>query len=135
VTKRTSYVDASALVKLALEEPETLALRAHLSGEVKMSTSEVAVIEVTRAARVGGPGSPALAEARRVLAESTLVAVTRAIVDRAAELASSRLRTLDAIHLATALAVEPDEVVAYDRRLLAAAELHGLAVASPGAER
>ena len=43
-----------------------------------------------------------------------------------------RLRMLDAIHLATALYVDADEVVAYDRRLLDAAEEQGLSTAAPG---
>jgi uncharacterized protein len=41
------------------------------------------------------------------------------------------VRTLDAIHLASALRIEADELLAYDRRLLAAASEHGLAVSSP----
>lgn len=60
-----------------------------------------------------------------------LVAVTRDLLRRAAELTSERLRSLDAIHLATALEVDPDEVVAYDRRLLEAAEAAGLRTSSP----
>jgi hypothetical protein len=44
------------------------------------------------------------------------------------------VRTLDAVHLASALRVEADELVAYDRRLLAAAAANGLEVTSPGAD-
>jgi predicted nucleic acid-binding protein len=61
-----------------------------------------------------------------------LVDVTDALLRAAAGLASSSVRTLDAIHLASALRVEPDELVAYDRRLLAAGAENGLDVISPG---
>jgi predicted nucleic acid-binding protein len=47
-------------------------------------------------------------------------------------LASASLHTLDAIHLASALRVEADELVAYDLRLLEAARGQGMRVVSPG---
>jgi predicted nucleic acid-binding protein len=129
----TAYLDASAFVKLVVSEPETDALRAYLGSVKRKVTSQIAIVEVTRAARLADPTPETLGEAERLLAESELIGFDRQLLDRAAQLASSRLRTLDAIHLATALAVEPDELVAYDRRLLAAAKRQGLAVASPGA--
>lgn len=43
-------------------------------------------------------------------------------------------KAVDAIHLASALRIDPDELLAYDRRLVAAAAERGLAVASPGLE-
>jgi uncharacterized protein len=48
------------------------------------------------------------------------------------ELTSDSVRTLDAIHLASALRIQADEVLAYDRRLASAALARGLSVASPG---
>ena len=62
-----------------------------------------------------------------------LVEVSGRILGAAVGLASASIRTLDAIHLASALRIECDELVAYDHPLAAAAREHGLAVASPGA--
>jgi uncharacterized protein len=62
-----------------------------------------------------------------------LIDVTDGLLHVAAGLASRAVTTLDAIHLASALRIEADELVAYDRRLAAAAAAHRLAVASPGA--
>ncbi len=52
----------------------------------------------------------------------------------AARLTSGDMRTVDAIHLASALRIDADELIAYDRRLLAGAAGRGLAVAHPGAD-
>lgn len=67
-----------------------------------------------------------------MLAACLLVDVTDQVLRSAASLASRELRTLDAIHLATALHIDADELVAYDRRLVRAAEREGLRVAAPG---
>lgn len=122
-----AYVDSSALAKLIVSEPESEPLARYLESR-EMISSELAIVEVTRVER----RAPApVGSARRVLAEVDLVALTRPLLERAAELTSARVRSLDAIHLATALEVEPDELVAYDRRLLAAAAEVGLSVVSP----
>jgi uncharacterized protein len=126
-----AYLDASALVKLVLRENETQPLRRHLRRVGRRLTNEIAVVEVTRAARVADPTGETLTTAREVLEETDLVTLDRALVHRAAELATPRLRSLDAIHLATALEVAPDELVAYDRRLLEAAVDAGLRTVSP----
>ena len=86
---------------------------------------------MVRAVKVARPDL--LGEAWRLLRACLLVAVDEPILVRAAELASADLRALDAIHLATAEDVRPDELVAYDRRLLEAAAHAGFATASPGA--
>jgi predicted nucleic acid-binding protein len=57
-----------------------------------------------------------------------VIDIDSATLDHAAELVSTCLRTLDAIHLTTALSVAPGELIAYDRRLLEAAtggQAHG----------
>jgi len=72
-------------------------------------------------------------EAERLLASCMLVDVTDGLLRRAAGLASAAVRTLDAIHLASALRVGADELIAYDRRVIAAAAERGLAVSSPAA--
>ena len=132
MSSRVSYLDASALVKLVLSEAESEALGAWVDGASVVVTSEVALVEVVRAARLADGQPEAERLARRRLEETSLVPLDRDVMERAATLAPPRLRALDAIHLATALEVEPDEFVAYDERLLRAAEAAGLAVASPG---
>jgi uncharacterized protein len=123
------FLDSSALVKLVVPEPETDALIAFLGDPRRpVVISEVAVPEVTRAARrVGADATDALAECEVVLLRSELLLA-------AARLDPAGLRTLDAIHLETALGIaeQLDVFVAYDQRLLAAAGAHGLVVASPG---
>jgi hypothetical protein len=73
-------------------------------------------------------------EVDRLLGSLMLVAVTAQLLRSARKLAGAAVGTLDAIHLASALRLEPDELLAYDRRLLAAATEHGLTVASPVAD-
>ena len=124
----TVFLDSSALVKLVALEAETDALRAYLAdGKRGVVTSELAVTEVRRAGRrIGRDPATALAQCDVVLLRSELLT-------RAAELEPVTLRTLDAIHLATALSLgsELEAFVAYDERLLAAAGHHGLSIAAP----
>jgi predicted nucleic acid-binding protein len=68
----------------------------------------------------------------RLLRRCVLVSVSSALLRSARLLASASLCTLDAIHLASAIRVEADELVAYDPRLLEAARDQGLHVVSPG---
>lgn len=100
-----------------------------------LATSGIALVEVPRATGLANPTPEVKEEAERLLASCMLIAVTDELLRAAAELASASIRTLDAIHLASALRVEPVELVAYDRRLTAAGAECGLSVASPGASR
>jgi predicted nucleic acid-binding protein len=118
---------------LVIDEPETLALKRHLAGDPAIATSPLAVVEVTRATTVANASARLAAEARRVLESCLFVEISDALLRDAAAIASPEVRTLDAIHLASALQVEPDEFVVYDRRLARAAEARGLVVTSPGA--
>jgi predicted nucleic acid-binding protein len=127
------YLDASALVKRVVREPESSALLEHLVGRPRLITNQIAVVEVIRAVRIADPSGQAEAAARKMLAELALVELDLTLLEHAAVLGPRRLRTLDAMHLATALVVGPDELIAYDRRLLDAAAEAGLTVASPGA--
>lgn len=70
-------------------------------------------------------------EAERLISSCMLVTVSSQLLRAARKLTSSTVRTLDAIHLASALRVEADELLAYDRRLLAAAGEQGLRLANP----
>lgn len=128
------YLDASALVKLALVEPETERLRGYLSRhpDVPRFSSMLALAEVLRAVRP--TGAKAVVTARRVLASCFLVDVTRSILEQAGMLeAGTPLRTLDAIHMATASTAEErlTAVVTYDARMAQAAEAMGFVVATP----
>lgn len=126
----TAYVDTSALAKLLSREAETDALR----GFLEASTVVASAIVRTELLRVGlRMGERYVEVAGALLAGVAEVAVTRDRLDRAGRLAPAPLRTLDALHLTTALDLGPDldVLVAYDRRLLDAARQHGLATASP----
>jgi predicted nucleic acid-binding protein len=117
-----------------IEEPESRALERHLAGGPALATSRIAVVEVLRATAIANPADQVRGEAERLLASCWLVDVTDAVLRSAADVASATIRTLDAIHLVSAIRVAADELVAYDRRLLAAAYEHGLASAIPGRE-
>jgi predicted nucleic acid-binding protein len=93
-------------------------------------TSELAVVEVERAARIRA-GADAVVDARRVLGMFDLIAPTHDILQRAARIAGFERRSLDAIHLASALAVDASVLVAYDARLRAAAEAAGIDTTAP----
>ncbi len=122
-------------MKLVIEEPQTSALEAHLAGgSVVLATSRLATVEVARATRLANPSDEVQREAGRLLSSCTLVAVSAQILRSACGLACASVRTLDAIHLASALRIEADELLAYDRRLLAAAREQRLAVASPAGD-
>jgi uncharacterized protein len=81
---------------------------------------------------MANPGNEVENAVDQLLGSCMLVAVTTQLVRSARRVASATLRTLDAIHLASALRIEPDELLAYDAHLLTAAAAHGLSVASPG---
>ena len=122
------------MVKLVIEEPERPALRRYLKSSPTLVSSRIALVEVTRAVSIGRPAdAEAQGEARRLLESCELLAVSDSLLLGAASLASLRVRTLDAIHLASALRIEADEMISYDRCLTAAAAAEGLATASPGA--
>jgi len=122
------YFDSSALVKLAVEEAESRALHRFVTerGE-RLLSSVLGVAEVGRAARRVGRS------AADVVQRLTLLEVTRTIVERSVTIEPPSLRTLDALHLATALSVggHLDAFVAYDEPLLKAADAAGLDVVSP----
>lgn len=126
-----AYLDSSALVKLVAKEPESSALRKHLRSIERRTSSVVARAEVLRTIRV--LGSKHIGVARAVIGRLELVSIDRDLLERAAFLDPPTLRTLDAIHLATALTLgdQLKEIITYDRRLAAAAERLGLSVTAP----
>ena len=115
-------LDSSAIVKLIVAEPETRALRDLLGSWQERVSSVVALIEVERTAwRIG---RSAIARAHLVLPRIALVELDDEVARTAATLKPAELRTLDAIHLATALTLGDDlgAFCTYDTRLAKAAE-------------
>lgn len=126
------YLDSSALVKLVVSEPESTALRLYLVDHRERVSNALAHVEVCRAVRRKGASEAALRRAEHVLARIGLVALDEPLLRAAAALSPTGLRSLDAVHLATALSLDGlDAVVTYDRRFDAAASEAGLAVESP----
>jgi predicted nucleic acid-binding protein len=126
-----TYLDSSAIVKLAVREPESDALRRYLRRRRPLLSSALARTEVLRALLPGG--EPAVAAGLRVLERVDLVRVNDRILNLAGSLLPVELRSLDAIHLATArrLEAELSEIVTYDERMVAAARSMGLKTATP----
>ena len=127
------YLDASALVKLALAEPESAALASWLAERTDQAlvSSVLHRTEVLRAIWRAEPG--ALPRGQRIIRRIGRVALSYDVLDNAATLPPGGLGTTGAIHLASALAIRRDLVsfVAYDKPLLDAARDAGLPVASP----
>lgn len=127
------YLDASALVKLVVREPESVALMEFLQEHPDRVSSALALAEVPRALRRARFGAAERRRAREVLARVALVDIDRRALAAAAAIEPPTVRTLDAIHLATALALHEDlaALVTYDRRLAVAAERADLPVQAP----
>ncbi len=128
------YLDSSAIVKLVQRETESDALRRFLRRhrDDRRVTSALARVEVVRAILDGGPA--ALAHARRQLARVDEITLDSDLLDTAATIApGERLRSLDAIHLASAQMLAPDlrAVVTYDLRMAAAGHALGLTIEAP----
>ncbi len=132
MSAEVAYLDASAVVKLLVREAETTALRRRLKDWPHRVSSALLRVELLRTVRRAG--LPRLmVEARRYLASIDLIRLDDDLLERAAEIEPSTVRSLDAIHLATALSLGNDlaAVVTYDSRMSTAAELLGLPVIAP----
>jgi len=128
---RATYLDSSAIVKLVVAEAESAALRRYLRRRAPLVSSALARTEVGRAVAPLGPDA-----ARRgveVLARLDLLRVSDRVLEVAARLLPVELRSLDAIHLATAqqLGESLAHVVTYDERMAAAARTLGWTVVAP----
>ena len=128
---RATYLDSSAIVKLVVVEPESGALRRYLRRRKPYVSSALARAEVSRALLPFGPVG--LQRADTVLTRVDLIRVTDSLLRAAGELLPEDVRTLDAIHLATAQRLGADlaRLVTYDTRMQAAAESLGISVAAP----
>jgi hypothetical protein len=127
------YLDTSALTKLVIAEVETPMLHAWLAGADRNPvSSDLARTELVRVVRRAAPDR--LVRAREVLDAVTLIEVTTAMFEEAGLLVPTTLRTLDALHLAAALALgdDLDGMVTYDDRQAEAAAALGIAVVAPG---
>lgn len=131
VERRLTYVDSSAIVKLAVAEPESRALRRYLSRRRPLVSSALARIEVARALMSSGP--QAVARGEEVLRLVELVRVNDRVLRDAGEMRPDELRSLDAIHLASAtlLGSAVKTIVTYDARMAEAARASDWSVASP----
>ena len=133
------YADASALVKLVRDEPESGALRAFLAG-ADLVSSELVLTEVPRAIWRAVDRDPRLnveqltTRAGEIIDALGLLPLDRPVLLAAGALAEPALRALDAIHIASATDLLPlDGFVTYDERQAAAARLAGLRTVAPGA--
>jgi uncharacterized protein len=126
-----SYLDSSAIVKLIVKERESAALRRYLRGRQALVSSALARTEVKRA--VLQLGVTAMQRAEEVLKRIELVRMNNAVLNAAGVMKPDELRSLDAIHLATAALFETtlSGLITYDARMATAAQAHGWAVASP----
>ncbi len=124
------YLDTSAAVKLLIEEKESSALRAYLSDHDWASSVLVRTELVRALLRVDDSVVP---RALDMLAQGSLLVIDTQVLDTAARLSPPSLRSLDAIHLASALELR-DELtafIAYDDGLLSAASALGMPISSP----
>ena len=130
------YLDSSALVKLVSPEAESAALLKSLESWPARVTSELARVEVVRAARRAAADPAVERRAEEVMAGLHLLRIDDEILDLAARLEPRTLRSLDAVHLASALSLggDLDAMAIYDAGLAAAAAACGLKVVAPDSE-
>jgi uncharacterized protein len=129
--RRLTYVDSSAIVKLVVAEPESKALRRYLSRRQPLVSSALARTEVARALIPGG--REAVTRGEDVLRRIQLLRINDRVLHDAGGMQPADLRSLDAIHLASARHLGPSvkQIVTYDERMAAAARAAGWSVAAP----
>jgi len=128
---RAIYLDSSAIVKLAVTERESAALRRYLRGRTPLVVSALARTEVARA--MLPLGLAAVQRGHDVLGRLELIRVSDRILLDAGSLLPADLRSLDAIHLATMrqLGASLRRLLTYDSRMAAAATELGIATIAP----
>jgi uncharacterized protein len=128
---RATYIDSSALVKLVVREPESAALRRYIHSRRPLVSSSLARTEVMRALLRYGP--KLVQRGQDVLARIDLVRVNDRVLAAAGKLLPADIRSLDAIHLATAdeLGEDLGRIITYDDRMVSAARLLGFPVMTP----
>ena len=128
------YLDSSALLKLVLPESERAALESALAPWPDRLTSELSAVECRRAVRRQPEAAVLSPQMDMILLSITLLRCDPALLHLAGTIGPPRLRSLDAIHLASALSIGdyPEAFVTYDERLAEAAREAGLNVLMPG---
>jgi predicted nucleic acid-binding protein len=126
-----TYLDSSAVVRLAVREAESVALRRYLRRRRPLVSSSLARTEVLRALLLAG--DDAVAAGLKVLTRLDFVRISNRVLDEAAALRPVQIRSLDAIHLATAVQLGQDlgALVTYDDRMAEAAKKIGHRVVAP----
>jgi uncharacterized protein len=132
------YVDSSALLKRAFAEAESDALedvlQRHAEASDALISSSLAWVEVSRALRrrFDGKDPDLVSEASEdAIAGIAERAITPDVISLARRIGPNVLRSLDAIHLATAVLIDADVLLTYDDRLAEATRANGMAVSSP----
>lgn len=128
------YVDSSALLKRVVLEAESSAVRlllreADADGGL-LAASSLAWLEVWRSLRRAGVADLA-ATVNSALSGMAMVRLRDTVLIRARRVGFDELRSLDAIHLASALEVGADSILTYDDRLAESAASVGLIVLAP----
>jgi uncharacterized protein len=125
------YVDTSALLKLLKSETHSEALAAYLADRDDLVSSTLLAVELRRSALRSLPRS--LPRVDILLSRVEMIDMDDVVVESASRLPDPMLRSLDAIHLATALLIrdEVDVLLTYDERLADAARAHRLPAAAP----
>jgi predicted nucleic acid-binding protein len=128
---RLTYVDSSAIVKLVVAEPESKALRRYLARRQPLVSSALARTEVARALLPAG--ADVVARGEEALRRIQLLRLNDRVLREAGRTQPSELRSLGAIHVASAHEMGRSvwQIVTYDERMAAAAEAGGFTVASP----
>lgn len=136
-----AYLDSSALVKRALDEPHAEALDARLeellATDCEFLTSTLGWVEVSRAIRNRNPEGTAAFDGELesdALAGVSGFPISYDVIAVARRVGTPSLRSLDAIHCATATIADVDLFITYDNRLIEAARTVGFVVESPGME-
>lgn len=127
------YLDSSAIVKLISREPETAALADRLAGRPDVVSSLLARVEVLRAMGRVHASRSEMRRAESVLGAIALLRIDDTVLERATAIGPVTLRSLDAIHLASALSLGDalTAIVTYDARLASAAGVLGVDVLAP----
>ncbi len=124
------YVDTSALGALLVEQPESIAVQEWLDGtEAELVSSDLLETELRRLAVRADLDQ---ADVTRLLDGVALASIDRAVHRSAGLLPGPYLRTLDALHLESALRLDAVAILTYDHRLGEAARAVGVTVISPG---
>ncbi|OLT10729.1 hypothetical protein BJF78_05390 [Pseudonocardia sp. CNS-139] len=125
------YFDTSALLKLVRKEPGSDELVTYIGDRTDFLSSKLLVVESRRGVLREDVGM--LPRVDLFLSRIDTISISDAIIESASRLTDRHLRSLDAIHIATALVVreEIEVLLSYDKRLLAVAEAHGIPTAAP----